>query len=564
MGCDISQYLEELGYTSKQIYSVLKTISSLKNIRVNSKSNKSTDFKRILENGSPLFVSYPDQLITSNESSIGALDHFLSKYFSNIPIYILPCWETTGDGGFSIKNFTHPRLRVGKIDDLRRFCHNQIVCIDMVLSNISAEHIFVKNHLKLPYQEENSIVAELVDKNPNDIPKSHRGHSNVRKFESIYGDRWLWTTFSPHQVNLNYSSPKTLKWLLRTIAFYLDIGALSIRLDAVPFLWTKESGPILHAPQCHSIVKIIRSFIDYYKPDTLLIAQTDYASKPLHDYIGTDDREAQLLYRHELAPILIHGIISKQKIYIEKWIQNLVCDPDHNWINFLSTCDGIFLRPWDYPLPTKAIQLLTDACLSGGGTVQYYHWENHPPATLCTTTWSILHYQVNDEITKKRVLLANAMLLALPGIPALFFNSFFGMENWKEWRTLEEEARSIVRERYSAKLINQLLQTSNSRQYQLYKNLKQLIDIRIQHPAICQNSQVDIISDVPENVVAWSLSFNGNIVSFYFNIGDQSQEINIQQNMRILAGEPIINRKIKLMPLSYSWMEYQNSKKYKI
>lgn len=549
---DISQYLSELEYNAEEIEVILKCIIQLKKNR--HFRDIKTNIQETLKKGAPLLVCYPDQIISTGKSSIKTLNRFIDRYFSNLPVYILPCWEATGDGGFSIKNFQKPRFPVGTIRDLNRFFKTRQTCIDMVFSNVSVDHIKVKNQLESP-PTNSGFVAELINKNPNDIPKSHRGHPSVTEINSKFGKRWLWTTFSPNQVNLNYSSPKTLIWLLKTIAFYLDLGVSSIRLDAVPFTWTKETGPVLHAPQCHSLIKIVRGFIDYYKHGILLIAQSDYGLKPLHDYIGHQNNEAHLLYRHELAPLLIHAIISKQKRYLEKWIAGIANDPDRNWIIFLSTCDGVFLRPWDYPLPMEAIQMLVEACVLDGGVIQYYHWENHPPASLCATTYSLLHYETSHANTIKRLILAHAVLLALPGVPTLYFNSLLGMRNWSAWKKFEKESRSIVRECFSEKHINQVMSLVESTQYKLYKSIKILIDTRIKHPAFCQQSQVTLLAKLPNSILAWSIHNNNKTVLCYFNIGDLTEEIKMPDNSKYLVGEPIINRKIKLSPTSFSWIE---------
>jgi len=554
MNCilNITSLLKDLGYNKNQILLVSNSINSLV---LNKRKKTKVTIQEVLKNGAPILTSYPDQLQKKGINSVILLNKFLSSYFKDIPVYPLPCWESNGDGGFSIVDFKKPRKTVGKVGDLRTFIDGKHVCFDMILSNISSKSLIVRQHLMKKYNSKDSMVAEWVGEDTSTVPKSHRGHDNIRRFDTKFGSRWLWTTFSPDQVNLNYSSPNTLIWMLSVIAWYIDLGVASIRLDAMPFTWSGENGPQLHAPECHTLAKIIRTFIDYYQPGTLLIIQSDYGSKPLHDYIGTQDKEAHLLYRHELAPLIIHCILSRQKKHLEQWIQSLVKEKDMKWISFLSTCDGIFLRPWDYPLPQKGIKLLVDACNAGGGITQHYHWETKPPATLCTTTYSILSYKSTENTTVKRLILAYAMLLALPGIPALFFNSIFGMKNWEEWSDYNDEPRSIVRQLYNYDDFVKTLNNSKSLQCRAYQNIKKLIDIRISHKAFGQDTSIKVNYKSPPQVLSWFISDNNRLVACYFNIGKSPAAINLKKNSQTIAGKEIKNGRLILPALAYSWIE---------
>ncbi len=67
----------------------------------------------------------------------------------------------------------------------------------------------------------------------------------LTKFQAIDGAVWVWTTFSPDQIDLNYQNPKVLLWVIETLLLYIRRGADLIRLDAVTYLWEIPGTPVL-------------------------------------------------------------------------------------------------------------------------------------------------------------------------------------------------------------------------------------------------------------------------------------------------------------------------------
>jgi sucrose phosphorylase len=59
----------------------------------------------------------------------------------------------------------------------------------------------------------------------------------LTRFDAVDGARYVWTTFSPDQVDLNFHNPFVLLWVIETLLLYVRQGADIIRLDAVTYLW---------------------------------------------------------------------------------------------------------------------------------------------------------------------------------------------------------------------------------------------------------------------------------------------------------------------------------------
>src|SRR5690606_5327179 len=89
------------------------------------------------------------------------------------------------------------------------------------------------------------------------------------------GLRYIWTTFSADQVDLNYKSPQVLLEMIDILLLYLSRGSRITRLDAAAFLWKQVGTSCLHLPETHEIIKLLRDLVDGLCPNALLLTETN-------------------------------------------------------------------------------------------------------------------------------------------------------------------------------------------------------------------------------------------------------------------------------------------------
>ena len=84
---------------------------------------------------------------------------------------------------------------------------------------------------------------------------------------------------------------------------------------------------------------------------TLIITETNIPSHENLTYFGNNN-EAHCIYNFSLAPLLIHAIVSGNSFYLKKWSRGMPPAQENNsYLNFLSTHDGIGMRPVEGILP---------------------------------------------------------------------------------------------------------------------------------------------------------------------------------------------------------------------
>ncbi len=89
----------------------------------------------------------------------------------------------------------------------------------------------------------------------------------------------------------------------------------------------------------------------------------------------------------------------------------------------------------------------------------------------------------NDETRLKRFLLAHAILLAFPGVPAIYIQSMLGSRNDYDGVRAAGHNRAINRQKYDLHEIESALVGGDWLRQQVYTQLSQLIQLRRRQPA---------------------------------------------------------------------------------
>ena len=75
------------------------------------------------------------------------------------------------------------------------------------------------------------------------------------------GERAVWCTFSPDQVDFDFSNPAVVAEFVSIIRQLLDAGVRVFRLDAVAFLWKESGTTCMNLPQTHELIRLFLSLI---------------------------------------------------------------------------------------------------------------------------------------------------------------------------------------------------------------------------------------------------------------------------------------------------------------
>jgi len=317
-------------------------------------------------------------------------------------------------------------------------------------------------------------------------------------FTLANGDtRFIWTTFSADQIDLNFANPQVLIRMVGVLLDYLNKGADYVRLDAVGYMWKTPGTRCIHLTKTHQLVKLFRAIANEVAPGTVIVTETNVPHQDNISYFGNGHDEAQMVYQFSLPPLVLHAIHSGSARALRQWASTLEPgDGGTTFFNFLASHDGIGLNPARGILSEVEIVALVRELALEGALVSY---KNNPdgstsPYEINVTYLDALNHQTDDDETRlRRFLLAHAILLAFPGVPAIYIQSILGSRNDNEGVRAAGHNRAINREKYSLRDIEQQISGGNPLRQQVFERLSALIQLRTRQPAFHPDNRMTLL-----------------------------------------------------------------------
>jgi sucrose phosphorylase len=400
----------------------------------------------------------------------------------------------------------------------------------------------------------------------------------ITAYQTTSGKKWVWTTFSADQIDLNYKNPDTFLEVVEVILKYVKNGANLIRLDAIAYLWKEIGTNCIHLPQTHAVVQLMRSILDEVDSNVLLITETNVPHDENISYFGDGYNEAHLVYQFPLPPLIAHAILTGSSHQLSNWASELrLPSKSTSYFNFTASHDGIGVRPLTGILPHEEMQLLFDKTLLHGGRISSKANSDgsSSPYELNISYFDLLNNPYDDEsleIQVKRFLVSQAIPLVLAGIPGIYIHSLLGSRN--NLKGVEETGinRTINREKLDLKLLDDELKSPTSLRSQVISGYKKLISCRITELAFHPNADQKILDFSPAIFSVLRSTSEGNeIILALQNITNQKQKITIPMNtfgdvkikelvdvLTQRAFSPHLEITIQMTPYEIIWLKPHN------
>lgn len=525
-------------------------------------------------------ICYGDSFTVQKSASqkLNDLGETFEKHLSDVfsSVHILPFYPFTSDDGFSVSHYKSVRSDLGEWKDVERLAKKTSVMADFVSNHCSAQHPWFLSFLNGEEGFEHFFLSEEeIDMNEEDIQKVVRPRTSslFHKYHGKAGEKSVWTTFSQDQVDLNYKNPKVLKKVLEVLCVYFRHGISIIRIDAVPFLWKEKGTSCSHLPKTHAIVQLFKEICVLIDPKTILITESNVPHFENISYFGVQDPssknfhipipEADMVYNFSLAPLLLHTLMSQNSEIFSTWLLELKSPKNKFFFNFLASHDGIGLRGAEGYLDTTDLKNLEFLCKKNGGKVSYKTGLNGKKKVYeLNCTWgSMLHSsELSDEMNAQKFLLSHAILLALNGVPAVYYNSLLGQKNRKD--------EVLDGERSTYRRINRLpLDGANFENEEGYDSifipLSNIIKARKQIPAFSPHASQTVFTGNFNTIAFERGDIEGEKVLAVYNISHHLIEFHLPVYWRdkelvdALSGEnkEIKNGHIEMQPYDFFWIQ---------
>lgn len=432
-----------------------------------------------------ILITYGDQVQAPEEKPLQTLGAFCRKTLTGIVsgIHILPFYPWTSDDGFSVVNYRKVDPALGDWDDITAMQKDFRLMFDGVINHISSQSEWFKAFLKdEPYYSNYFIVVEGSP----DFSKVVRPRALplLTTFHTPSGEKRVWTTFSDDQIDLNYQNPEVLLEILDVLLMYAERGATFIRLDAIAYLWKEIGTTCIHLPQTHVLIQFLRAVLDEIALHVYLITETNVPHADNISYFGDGTNEAQLVYNFALPPLLLHTFRVGNAGALSNWAKGLTLPSDRvTFFNFLASHDGIGLNPVRGILSPSDIDALVEGTMEHGGLVSYKHNPDgsQSPYELNINYFDALSDPQSSEPLQRQIdrfITAQAIMLALVGVPGIYFHSLFGSRSWRAGVDQTGRNRTINRQKFDLVTLESELSNDASLRHHVFRRYAQILRAR--------------------------------------------------------------------------------------
>ncbi|MBP7493864.1 MAG: sugar phosphorylase [Spirochaetales bacterium] len=451
-----------------------------------------------------LVITYGDQFQRPETKPLTLLREFAQIFLEGMitGIHILPFFPYSSDDGFSIIDYCQVNPAWGTWEDIQALSKSHLLMADLVLNHCSKESLWFKKFLagEEPYTRYFITLPPNTDVSGVFRPRTH---PLLTRFETSQGPRWVWTTFSEDQVDLNYGEPAVLLSMFDILLFYIRMGIRIIRLDAIAYLWKELGTSCLHHPKTHGVVKLLRALVDELAPGTLLITETNVPHKENISYFGEGD-EAHLVYQFALPPLILDAFIRSDSRKLQQWGMDLELPGEGmSFFNFCASHDGVGVLPARGILSEEEIEGLVQAVVDRGGYISYKSTpQGEVPYELNINYFSaVAENDLSEDLRVKKFLASQSILLAMPGVPGIYIHSLIGSEN--DRKGVEESGikRRINREKLLYDQVQHELSTPGTLRERVFSGFEELLRARVQEPAFHPTAEGKVLP-APKEIFA--------------------------------------------------------------
>ena len=576
-----------------------------------------------------IYMFYADQFgvrstIKPNtfKDSIGMLDYL--KDLGVTTIYILPFVDSPMcDAGFDIRNPRNVRADLGGLDEFKQFISAARekgfkIKADLVLNHISDQHEWFKDALKgdldkLHYfvvKEEMPEFTKYKDEKLGWVVEYKESDGSVSKRRLIFPEQtehnyrqvtinnknyYLYHTFYPFQLDMNWENPEVLYYNLETITFWANLGIDIFRMDAIPYLMKENGTNAENLPRTHETIKLLSLFLQSIAPRSVIQAEACQLPNKILPYFGKertitetiDDKEkeltrtdeVQIAYHFPYMPAIWASLITADNRYFWKAHKQTPEIPSTaSWAIFLRVHDELTLEM----VNKKTRELIYEDLEPKGAEFRKGFG----------VSGRMANFLDNDP---DRISMAFSILMSLPGIPIIYYgdeiasqNNFYNARRFARLREIKEknktskngtellsyfDSRDINRGAIRAKNFYNAQQDNK-----VYKRVKQLIKVRKENPVISRGTFTQVKTKSPE-IFAYTRTYNDEKVIIINNLSNKKIKAEIELptetiwtgDKDVLLTDLLNKRKLKvsisttnkkmtllLRPYDTAWLKIEN------
>lgn len=430
----------------------------------------------------PQLITYVDRLAGDLTGLRALLTGPLTGAFTGV--HVLPFYTPIdgADAGFDPTDHLSVDARLGTWDDLAAIAGTHAVMADIIVNHVSDESPqfldWVERGAGSAFDGMFLTFASIFPEGATeaDLTAVYRPRPGLPLTRLRTADGRLhlvWTTFTPHQVDIDVEHPAGWSYLRSIVERLAAAGVRFVRLDAVGYAIKRAGTSCFMLPETFEFVDRLAD--ELRRHDITVLVEVHG-----HHRMQIDIAErVDLVYDFALPPLLLDALYRGDTGPLRGW---LAIRP-HNAVNVLDTHDGIGVidigaDPTDPDRPgLLAPELLSEL-------VEEMHRRSNGTSRLATgaAASNLDLYQVNctyfDALggDEDRYLIARLVQCLLPGIPQVYYVGLLAGRNDLELLRRTGVGRDINRHHYASEEVVEALGRS------VVQRLLRLLRWRAAHP----------------------------------------------------------------------------------
>ena len=444
--------------------------------------------------GQVQLIAYADRLGGSLRGLREVLDGPLQGAFGGV--HVLPFYQPYdgADAGFDPDDHLAVDPRLGTWADIAELARGRDVVADLIVNHVSDRSAPFRDAVERGDASPSAGMFLTYDRvfptgaTEADLLRIVRPRPNLPFTRVDLGrrPRLLWTTFTPHQIDLDVHDPAARAYLSRVLRRLAECGVTLVRLDAVGYTVKQAGTSCFLTPETFA-------FVDDLVAEAHGLGLEALAEVHAHHHHAlAAAAHVDRVYDFTLAPLVLHAVFTGDAAPLRRWLARR----PSNTVTVLDTHDGLGMIDagpgdrGDAPglLSTEQIAALVGRIgdNSGGTSVA-----SRVPSGVYQVSCTLYDAVGRDDRT---FLLARALQLFVPGIPQVYYVGLLAGRN----AAFNGDAREINRRRYT------LAEADEAARQPVVAEILELVRLRSTHPAFAGEFS---LPDAPDGelVLAWRL-----------------------------------------------------------
>ena len=330
-----------------------------------------------------------------------------------MPFQPSPC----RDDGYDISDYYGVNSRHGTLGDFVEFTHGAEqrgirVIMDLVVNHTSDRHPWFQEARRDP----NSKYRDWYiwsDKKP---PNAHKGmvFPGVQKSTWSYDKTaraWYFHRFYDFQPDLNTSNPHVQAEILKIMGFWIQLGVIGFRMDAVPFVISMKGPRVKKPVEQYDMLRSLREFLQWRAGDSIILAEANVLPETDMEYFGEDGDRMHMMFNFQVNQNLFYALAAADCRPLVRALKATKPRPaTAQWGLFLRNHDEL-----DLGRLTEEQRQHVFACFGPEKEMQLY--ERGIRRRLAP--------MLNGD--RRRIELAYSLMFTLPGTPVIRYGDEIGM-----------------------------------------------------------------------------------------------------------------------------------------